>query len=202
MLCAAVRREADTFCFFHPWVFYSRHTPCMLCLKIRGCLPPLDLSFSYFLMLSFFPPLSLSLSVLCSYCWTRRLARSEVSYVYYKEFHFSVGLETAANECVWERESRGRERGTWGSTAPDTGCSRPLCQWDWMREWQLQQDPQQNWHFSQKKIKERKMHLHGTVSTFTAQRRDSHKPKKKQKNLYVSRFLMPQFYTSWCIIVS
>jgi len=32
--------------------------------------------------------------------------------------------------------------------------------------------------FFSKKIKNRKMHLHGTVSTFTAQRRGSRKPKK------------------------
>lgn len=64
------------------------------------------------LALSIFPlSFSLSHGCLCSYCWTRRLARTEVSYVYYKEFHFSVGLETTAHEYVWEREREKRQKG-------------------------------------------------------------------------------------------
>lgn len=121
-------------------------------LKILCCLPLLDLSFFYFLLLFLsFPSRSLSHGCLCSYCWTRRLARTEVSDVYYKEFHFSVGLETTAHECERERKERKRERETWGSTAPDTGCSRPLCQWGWMRGWQLQQDPHKIWYSFHKK---------------------------------------------------
>lgn len=97
---------------FHPSVFYTRHPPCMLRLKILRRLPPLDLSFSYFLLLSLsFLSRSLSHGCLCSYCWTRHLARTQVSCVYYKEFHFSVGLETTAHERAREEtERKGRER--------------------------------------------------------------------------------------------
>ncbi len=162
--CSALQSGGRQIPSVFPSVSVLQQTPSLHAASKNTLLSssPWPLFLLLYLALSIFPlSFSLSHGCLCSYCWTRRLARTEVSYVYYKEFNFSVGLEMTAHECERERK---REREKHEEVQPPTQDVADLC----VSECEWEDDSYNRTHTKSDILSIKKnMHLHGTVTACT-----------------------------------